>query len=102
MKSKKQVRDELMEIKYYHSYRDVFDAHNDDVRSERLKLLKAYYDALMKNAPLRLLHIYYEYYLTDQSQEVLADRFCVSTSCISKFCQQLCQYLSDHSEDNNV
>ena len=101
MKSRKEVRDDLMEIKYYHSYRDVFDAHKDEVQSARLKELKAYYDAHMEGAPLRLLHVYFEYYLTDQSQEAVADRFYVSVSYVAKLCQQVCAYLSEHSKDDN-
>ena len=98
-KTKQQVRDELMELKYYHTYRDVFDARKDEVKSAKLENLSTYYNRLMLDAPMKLLHIYFEYYLTEQSQEQVADRCYVSVSCISKLCQHLVAYLSEHSDD---
>lgn len=99
MKTKQQIRKELTEIKYYHTHREVFESHSSEVESEIVTERIPRYNRLMMDAPMKLLHIYYAYYMTEYSQEEVADQCYISVSCVSKLCQQLCKYLSERSED---
>ena len=94
-----QIRQELRDIRYYYSHKELFDNIIDVVLPSTLtdKILR--YNKAMERAPVRLLDIYIVLYLNGRTQaSVAADRG-YSNDYIKQMNLQLCQYLQQAFAD---
>lgn len=88
------IQDELNKIRYYYSYRDVlvqaskFCGENEIVEKIRM------YNSFIVKAPIRLYHLYYEFYICGHSNFSLANKLSYSTSHISRLHRKLIHYFA--------
>jgi len=95
-----QIKDELEKIRYYYSYRDIliqaskFCGENQIVEKVRM------YNEFIVKAPIRLYHLYYEFYICGHSNFSLANKLSYSTEHIGKLHRDLVHYFADCIENS--
>lgn len=89
----KQIREDLKEIKYYFSRKELLDqAIQVSGKNKFLSKIEMYNKA-MESAPPRLLDIYYSLYIKNHTQESLSCELGYTTEYIYLLNRQLLQYL---------
>ena len=95
------IRNDLKNIRYYMSRRDVFDKSLDSVGSNDIARILGKYNLAVRSAPPRLYDLYVSLYLSNNTQESLADILGYSCQTISRLNIQLIRHFYDlfNSED---
>ena len=88
-----QVREDLKEIRYYYSMKELFDSAANTVKPVVLLNKVAMYNEAMKSAPGRLFVIYVSLYVHNNSQTALADDWGFGREYIKDLNQRLVEYL---------
>lgn len=93
MMTLQQIRQDLRDIRYYYSKKELFDSMIDVVLPNAIvdKIMR--YNKAMERAPVRLLDIYISLYLNNRTQVSLAEERNYSAEYIKQINLQLCQYL---------
>ncbi|MBQ3220178.1 MAG: hypothetical protein IKA61_00405 [Clostridia bacterium] len=93
MKTLKQIREDLMEIKFYYSKeKEIKEAGNITGLIRLAETVKAYNEAV-SNAKGQLYMLYVALYVHNNSQMVVADDWDCSVDYIKRLNRQLLQYL---------
>jgi hypothetical protein len=88
----KEIRDELMEIRYYLSHKPFFDKSADYVGKNEIELKIAKYNKYVRSAAPRLYELYIYLYIENNSQESLAEKMGYCSQYISKLNIKLIEY----------
>jgi len=92
----KQVRDDLRDIRYYYSKKDIFDSASVKiVQNEVVEKVKRYNEAISK-APPRLYDLYIALYTQNNTQAALSYEWDFSPDYIKELNLALCQFLFDY------
>ena len=93
MKTLNKIREDLKDIRYYYSRKEVFEKVSDSVGENKiLEKLEIYNNAIRK-APPRLYDLYVSLYLENNTQESLANRLGYTIEYISRLNSQLVKFL---------
>lgn len=87
-----QVKEELKEIRYYMSRKEVFDKSAVSVGKSRFEERIALYNRYICEAPPRLYDIYVSLYLENHSHESLSEKIGYSSVHIWRLNTQLIQF----------
>jgi len=93
MKTMKQIREDLREIRYYYSKQDAFDKAAKLIPESRVLEKATMYNHAIKNAPARLYDLYVSLYINNNSQAALAYEWNFSMDYIKQLNKQLCEFL---------
>ena len=79
-----QIRQELKDIRYYYSRKNVIDKCFEDVgKSNIINVVNKYHNAIC-SAPIKLYDLYVSLYVNNNTQEVLADDMSYTPEYIQK------------------
>lgn len=102
MKTAKQVREELSDIKYYHSRKKVLEAEFENVGLNKSKELAEVYSELVKKAPPRIFDMYVMLYVKGYTQEALGNLMCYARNYVYQLNKQLVEYfVNEFSKGEN-
>lgn len=88
-----QIREDLKDIRYYHSRKELLDkAIQLSGKSEILRKIDIYNNAMLY-APPKLLDVYYSLYFQNHTQESLAAELGFTIDYIFKLHKQLLKFL---------
>lgn len=73
MKTYKEIRNDLREIKYYFARKKAMDASFEDIGENRVIQLIEKYNEIVKKAPSKLYDLYVSLYIKSHTQSTLAD-----------------------------
>ena len=99
MVNTKMVRDDLKEIRYYYSRKELFDSCLDEVGKLTMVEKVTKYNKAICFAPPRLYDLYVTLYLQNNTQESLAEKLCYSNVYISKLNSDLIKFFQKHLEE---
>ena len=87
-----QIRDELKEIRYYMSRKEVFDKSAVCVGKNAIEQKIALYNSMICEATPRLYDLYVSLYLHTYTQESLSEKLGYSIEYVSRLNTQLIKY----------
>ena len=93
MATRKEVRDDLNEIRFYYSKKDIFDITAKELKSVALLEKIKKYNTAMEQAPANLFIVYVSLYMNNNTQEALAADWDYSQQYISYLNVKLVNYL---------
>ena len=99
MKSVKEIRDDLKNIRYFYSRKKIFEEVSISVGENSIKDLIQTYQNAVCYAPPRLYDLYVSLYMQNITQEELSYQLGYSTEHISRLNGQLVKFL--HFKLNN-
>ncbi len=88
-----QIRQDLMEIRYYYVHREELDKAADIIGENATVKKIMRYNQAVADAPPRLYHIYYCLYVMNNSQSALAYEWDMSADYIRQLNCKLLQHL---------
>jgi len=92
MKTLKEIREDLKEVRYYYANQKTFDTATEIAEIEAIKKIDLY-NQIMGKAPLKLVELYIMLYVNNNSQSTLAyDKDC-SPHYIQMQNNKLCYFL---------
>lgn len=95
-----EIRNDLKDIRYYFSRKEVFDKALDSVgKSVIIEKIDKYNEAI-KTAPPRLYDLYVSLYLNNNTQESLADKLGYTLEHISRLNSGLVEFLQKTFKSN--
>lgn len=95
-----EIRNDLKDIRYYFSRKEVFDKALDSVgKSVIIEKIDKYNEAI-KTAPPRLYDLYVSLYLNNNTQESLADKLGYTLEHISRLNSGLVKFLQKTFKSN--
>jgi hypothetical protein len=93
------IRDDLKEIRYYYSHKDIFEKASKSIGAHScIKKINKYNDAI-RFAPARLYELYVSLYLDNNTLESLADKEGYSYVHIQRIHGQLVKFFQDNLDD---
>lgn len=87
------IRNDLKDIRYYFSRKEVFDKALDSVGKSSFTEKIDKYNEVIKNAPPRLYDLYVSLYLNNNTQESLADKLGYTLEHISRLNSGLIKFI---------
>ncbi len=97
-----QVRNDLKEIKYYHSHKKMLDTSFAQTGQNVFVKKMERYNELVCNAPLKLHEIYAGLHIDGLSQEELAERLGVTRVYVYQLNKELISYFATHLVQGGV
>lgn len=95
-----EIRNDLKDIRYYYSRKEVFDKALDSVgKSTIIEKIEKYNEAI-KTASPRLYDLYVSLYLNNNTQESLADKLGYTLEHISRLNSSLVKFLQKAFKSN--
>lgn len=102
MKSVKDIRDDLKNIRYFYSRKDFFNEASASIGQIQITdLIKTYQNAICY-APPRLYDLFVSLYMKDITQEELSCELGYSPEHISRLNGQLVRFLQSHFNNEEV
>jgi len=95
------VKEDLSEIKYYHSFKKRLDEYMaENLPSSVVELNKLYAETI-RNAPIRLYHVYVGLYIKGWTQEGVANDMNYTVNYVQTLNSKLIQFLQEniHKEE---
>ena len=95
------IKEDLSEIKYYHSRKHKLDSYMaENLPSSVVELNKLYAECI-RNAPIRLYHVFVGLYIKGWTQEGVADEMNYTVNYVQNLNSKLIQFLREniHKED---
>ena len=92
MKHFAKVREDLSEIRYYYSLKDIFDKGEEVVSPSILKSKVEKYNNAIANAPAPLYAYYIAYFVNNEKQVVIANNWGVAIQYVKSLNYKLCEY----------
>ncbi len=89
----KQIRQDLRDIRYYYTKKELFDEMSGVVMPSTLLEKLARYNKAMEAAPARLFDLYVSLYVKGKTQAALAEERNYSCDYIKQLNLELCEYL---------
>ena len=88
-----QVRNDLREIRYYYSMKELFDRSSKTVKPLAIVQKVERYNTAMQNAPAKLYVLYVSLYVNNNSQTALAEEWQYTADYIKELNNKLIGYL---------
>lgn len=88
-----QVRNDLKEIRYYYSMKELFDRSSKTVKPLAIVQKVERYNTAMQNAPARLYILYVSLYIDNNTQAVLAEEWQLTTDYMKELNNKLIYFL---------
>ena len=88
-----QVRNDLKEIRYYYSMKELFDRSSKTVKPLAIVHKVERYNTAMQNAPARLYILYVSLYIDNNTQAVLAEEWQLTTDYMKELNNKLIYFL---------
>jgi len=96
------IREDLKEIKFYYSHKEIFDKASKEIGEHTcLKKIEKYNDVI-KFAPARLFELYVSLYIENNTLESLADKEKYSYVHVQRLHSQLVKFFQDYLKGENV
>ena len=95
------IKEDLSEIKYYHSRKHKLDSYMaENLPSSVVELNKLYAECI-RNAPIRLYHVFVGLYIKGWTQEGVADEMKYTVNYVQNLNSKLIQFLREniHKEE---
>lgn len=102
MKSVKEIRDDLKNIRYFFSRKDFFDEVSTSIGENTIKNLVQTYQNVICYAPPRLYDLYVSLYMQNITQEELSYKLGYSPEHISRLNGQLVKFLQMQLDNQEV
>ena len=93
------IRNDLKDIRYYNSRKELFDSCINKFGKFDMENKIDRYNKAVCSAPPRLFDLYYSLYYENNTQESLADKLGYSSVYISKLNSDLIKFLQKHLEE---
>ncbi len=90
------IREELKEIRYYYSRKDMFEKASQEVGASAVADKIGKYNDAIRYAPPRLYEIYVSLYINNNTFESLADKLGFSYDYIQKLNRKLVKYFQEN------
>lgn len=95
----KTIRDDLKNIRYYYSRKDIFDQATSAIgKNAILKTIALYNEAICLATP-RLYDLYVSLYLQNNTQESLSNKLGYSIEHISRLNKQLVEFFQQYFKE---
>ena len=88
-----QVRNDLKEIRYYYSMKELFDRSSKTVKPLAIVQKVERYNTAMQNAPARLYILYVSLYIDNNTQAVLAEEWQLTADYMKELNNKLIYFL---------
>lgn len=95
MKPLNNIRNDLREIRYYYSKKDMFDRMRKIVASDVIDKAENY-NTVIKSAPVLLYDLYMSLYVMNNTQQAVADDWDKSFCYIRSLHEKLLLYMQTH------
>ena len=102
MKSTLEIREDLKDIRYYYSRKDMFEKASQSIGKNTIYEKVEMYNNLICLAPPKLYDIYVSLYLNNNTQDSLADKLGYTIEHISRLNSQLVKFLHSSLEKEEV
>ena len=96
MLSEEEVRNDLNDIKYYYSRKDLFDEVSDSIGSIKMLEKIELYNKAICNANPRLYDVYVSLYLKNERQDLLADKLGYTLEYVSRLNTKLIRFFQEN------
>ena len=100
------IRNDLKDIRYYYSRKEVFDKAENNVGKASILSNIEQYNSAVCSAPPRLYDLYVSLYLQNNTQDSLSEKLGYTFEYISRLNTQLVKFLqknlADEEESENV
>ena len=93
MKSLKEIREDLREIKYYYASKALFDNATEEIFPEGIVNKVYNYANVVKSAPARLYVLYAYLYINNNTQKVLAEDWGFTPEYVRDLNKKLCLFI---------
>lgn len=93
MRSMKEIRNDIKEIRYYYSRQKEFDNASKTIAEATVLRKAEEYRGIIKHAPPRLFDLYLSYVVNKNSQEVVAEDWGYCVENIKYFCRKMYEFL---------
>ena len=93
MKTIKEIRADLREIKYYYSKNNEFEKVSKLIGKSTVSTKIEIYNSLITKAPVRLYDLYVSIYVYNNTQIVVAEDWCLSLGYVKSLNRQLYEFL---------
>ncbi len=93
MVTMRQIREDLREIRYYYSKRELLDKASKVILPNSVLEKVERYNQAVANAPIRLYDLYVSLYVQNNTQAALSYDWDFSPDYIKQLNKQLCEYL---------
>lgn len=97
-----QVREDLKEIRYYYAQLKDVDRVSKSVGGSERRAMVERYNAAVCKAPIRLYHLYGALYVDNNTQLVVALDWDCSVDYIKRLNKQLCKFLQEELNKEEV
>ena len=88
-----QIRDDLKEIRYYYSMKDLFNKGESKVKPTAVLEKVEKYNKLMETAPAKMYILYVALYLENNTQASLAEEWNYTPDYIKELNLKLCEFI---------
>ena len=92
MKDFSKIKEELYEIRYYYSMKDLFDKGAEIISPSIIERKVEMYSNAISKAPAQLYAFYIAYYVNNDKQVVIASDWGVTTQYVKILNRKLCEY----------
>ena len=99
MKTIKNVREDLKNIRYFYSRKELFEKASVSVGQNATFEIAQQYNEIICSAPPRLYDLYVSLYLQNNTQDSLSDKLGYTTEHISRLNGQLVKFLQKKFEE---
>ena len=93
MQTMNQVREDLREIRYYYSMKQMFDSAANTIKPIAILNKVERYNAAIKTAPAKLYILYVSLYVNNNTQAALADDWGYTREYVKELNQSLVEFL---------
>lgn len=101
MLSVSEIREDLKDIKYYYSRKDLFDKAFQTTGGNVIVDKALNYNNVVKLAPPKLYEVYVALYVQNHTQESFADKLCYSTQYVQVLNRKLLKFIQMNYEKAN-
>ena len=95
------IREDLKEIKYYYSRKELFEDSFKHTGTNDIVEKANKYNMLITKASPKLYELYVELYINNHTQESFADKLCYSTEYVQLLNRKLLKFLQMSMEEEN-
>jgi len=99
MKTLENIREDLKNIRYYYSRKEIFEKASVSVGQNATFEIAQQYNEAICSAPPRLYDLYVSLYLQNNTQDSLSDKLGYTTEHISRLNGQLVRFLQKQFEN---
>lgn len=97
-----QIREDLRDIKYYYTHKNVFEEAKAELgESKIMKTVRKYNDIII-SAPAKFYDLYFSLYMCGHTQESLSEKLCYTREYIRLINKEFIEYLIKKLNENET